>query len=137
MADVNAMCTALANQIQAHTGLRAHSKAPGQINPPACVVIPAKPAITYGVTMDGEVNINLLAIVALSAANDVSGQDQLLKYVSTTGSLSIYAAIQADPSLAGTCEFAELIQVSTYGLIEYAGQQYMGATFVIQSGAHM
>jgi hypothetical protein len=134
--DLNAIAAALAAQIGAHTGLRSHGTAPGAISPPACVVIPGRPAVTYGVTMDGETNINLLAIVALSAANDVSGQDQLLKYVSTSGAKSVLAAVAADPTLAGTCEFAIVASVSTYGLIEWAGQQYIGATFVIQAAAH-
>lgn len=136
MADLKAICQALSDQIAAATGLTSFGKAPGQIVPPACVVIPSRPAIIYGRTMDGETDFNLLAIVAVSAANDVYGQDELLGYISTNSSLSVLRAVQADPTAAGTCEYAEVMQVNTYGLIEYAGQQYMGATFLIQGGAH-
>jgi len=105
--------------------------------PPAAIVIPNRPAILYGVTMDGEVTVNLLAIVVLSAANDNTGQVALNAIISSSGAKSINAAVQADPSLGGTCEFAVVQQVSQYGLIEYAGQQYMGATFLVQCGAHL
>lgn len=131
------MCEALADQIGDATGLRSFGKAPGAISPPACVVIPARPAVVYGRTMDGEVDISLLAIVAVSAANDVYGQDALLQYISTTGPKSVLLAVRADTSARGTCEWAEVMQVATYGLIDYAGQQYMGATFLISVGAHL
>lgn len=137
MSDLNAMCAGLAAQLTAHTGLRAHGKAPGSIAVPAAVVIPSRPAILYGATMDGETTVNLLVIVAVTAANDVAGQDQLLKYVASSGTLSVPAAVQADPTLGGTAEDAVVRQVASYGLIEYAGQQYMGATFLVEVYAHL
>lgn len=137
MGDLNAIATALANRISTATGVKAIPYAPGQVVPPAVVVIPDRPAILYGQTMDGEVNLNLLAIVLVSAANDSSGQAELNNFVSSSGSKSVNAAVQGDPSLAGTVEFSVVIQVSTYGVIEYAGQQYMGASFLVQCGAHL
>lgn len=138
MADVNAIAAALANRIATSTGIKnATGYAPGAIVPPSLVVIPDRPAILYGQTMDGEVDLNMLAIVLLSAANDASGQTDLNSYVSSSGSKSINQAVQGDPSLAGTVEFAVVLQVSTYGIIEYAGQQYMGASFLVKCGAHL
>lgn len=136
MANVKAIRAGLATRL-ATTGLRAFATAPGQIVPPAAVIIPNRPAVIFGVTMDGETTINLLAIVLLSAANDASGQDLLDDYVASSGALSVAAAVQADPSLGGTCEFAVVTQVATYGVINYAGQDYMGASFTVQVGAHL
>lgn len=135
MADVNAVATALANRI-ATTGLKAFPNAPGQVVPPAVVVIPNRPAILYGQTFDGEVTLNMLAICLVSAANDTTGQVALNAVVSSSGTGSINAAVQADPTLAGAVEFAVVQQVSTYGLVDYAGQQYLGATFLVQCGCH-
>lgn len=136
MADVNAICAGLATRL-ATTGLKAFPNAPGQVVPPAVIVIPNRPAIQYGVTFDGEVTVYLLAIVLLSAANDNSGQVPLNNAVSSSGPASINAAVQAEPSLGGTCSFAVVTQVATYGIVEYAGQNYMGATFTIEVGAHL
>jgi len=136
VADINAIAQALANAV-ATTGVRAFPNAPGQIVPPAVVVIPDRPAILYGQTMDGEVNLNFLAIVLLSAANDTSGQLALNNFVASSGTQSVNAAVQRDPFLAGTVEFAIVISVGTYGIIEYSGQQYIGASFLIQCGAHL
>jgi hypothetical protein len=136
VADVNTITTALANQL-ATTGIRAFPNAPGQVVPPCVVVIPNRPAIVYGQTFDGEVQLNLLAIVLISAANDNTGQVALNAVLASSGPSSITAAVQKDPTLGGAVEFAVVLQVSTYGLVEYAGQQYMGATFGIQCGAHL
>ena len=138
MADLNAIATALASRISTSTGItNATGYAPGQVVPPAVVVIPDRPAILYGQTMDGEVNLNFLAIVVLSAANDTSGQTALNNFVASSGAQSVNAAVNGDPSLAGTVEYAVVMQVGAYGMIEYAGQQYIGATFLVQCGAHL
>ena len=136
MADLNAISAALATRLGT-TGLRAYSTAPGQVVPPVVVIIPGRPAILYGQTMDGETTVNLLVVVLLSAANDTAGQTALNDYMSPSGAKSINGAVQADPSLGGAVEYATVQQVSTYGLVEYAGQQYIGATFLVQCGADL
>jgi hypothetical protein len=136
VANVKAIRVALADRL-ATTGLRAFPNAPGAVSPPAVVIIPNRPAVLYGQTMDGETTVNLLAIALLSAANDASGQDLLDDYVASSGTKSIAAAVQADPSLAGTVEYTIVTQVATYGVVNYAGQDYMGGSFVIECGAHL
>jgi hypothetical protein len=136
MADMKAIRAALAVKLSS-TGLSVHANAPGQVTPPTAVIIPDRPAIVYGQTFDGETTVTLLAIVLVSAANDATGQDLIDDYVSSSGTKSINASVQADPTLAGAVESAAVLQVSTYGLVEYAGQQYMGATFLVQIYAHL
>jgi hypothetical protein len=101
------------------------------------VIIPNRPAIVYGQTFDGEVQLNLLTIVLVSAANDNTGQVALNAVLASSGPSSINAAVQKDPTLGGVVEFAVVQQVTTYGVVEYAGQQYMGATFTVQCGCHL
>lgn len=136
MADYDAIRQGLATAITAGTGLRAFADVPGAVSPPCCVILPGRPAITYGVTLGGEVNLNLMAMVLLSAASDTYSQQALDEYLSTSGDKSVNAAVEDDPTLGGTCEYAVTTGVQQYGLIDYAGQQYMGATFMIQAGAH-
>src|SRR6478752_3143532 len=124
MADITAMAAGLAARI-ATTGINAVGYAPGAIVTPVAVVIPNRPAILYGQTFDGETTVNLLAIVLVSAANDNTGQLTLNAVVASSGAKSVAAAVQADPTLGGTCESSLVQQVSQYGLVEYAGQQYM------------
>lgn len=137
MADPTAICAAAASQLAAQTGITAYGYAPGQPNPPMIIVIPGNPVITYGVTLDGEVNMNLRIVALASAANDDTGQLAVNGYIATSGTTSVPAAMLADPTLGATVEFAEVTTVTQYGLIDYSGQQYFGATFNCQVGAHL
>lgn len=137
MTDMSTVCTALANQIGVQTGLRAYGFAPGQVVPPCAVVVPGNPAITYGRTLDGEVDLVLRAIVLVSGADDTTGQKTISPFVASSGISSILAAVNADNTAGGAVEFAEVINVAQYGYLEYAGQFYFGATFTIQCGAHL
>jgi len=136
VADVKAIRVALATRLSA-TGLTVHATAPGQVNPPTAVIIPNRPAILYVQGLGGETTVNLLAVVLTSAADDASGQDLIDDYVSSSGVRSINAAVQADPTLGGVVESASVLQVSTYGLVDWAGLQYMGASFAVEIYAHL
>jgi hypothetical protein len=136
VADYDGIRKGLATVLAAQTGIRAHADATGAISPPCAVILPGRPAISYGQTMDGEVNLNLLAIILLSAANENYGQVNLDAYLNSHGAKSINAAVNSDPTLGGTCEYAVTVAVQQYGIIDYAGQNYLGATFLIQAAAH-
>ena len=136
MADYDGVRGGLADLLGSRLGIRSFGDAPGAISPPVAVILPGRPAITYGETMDGEVELNLLAVILLSAANDEYGQKNLDAYLTSSGMKSVNAAVNSDPTLGGTCEFAVTIGVQQYGMIDYSGQQYIGATFLIQAGAH-
>ncbi len=145
MADYGSIRAGLATVIGNATGLNTYPVAPGAISPPCAVIVPGRPAIMYGQTMGtdisvygaGEVTVNLMAIIIMSAANESSGQDVLDSYISSSGTHSVNAAVNANPTLGGTVEFAVLLAVQQYGIIEYAGQPYMGASITIQAGAHL
>lgn len=136
MADYDGIRGGLAALLNTRIGIRSFADAPGAISPPVAVILPGRPAISYGETMDGEVELNLLAVVLLSAANDEYGQQNLDAYLASSGPKSVNAAINSDPTLGGTCEYAVTVGVQQYGMIDYSGQQYIGATFLIEAGAH-
>jgi hypothetical protein len=48
-------------------------------------------------------------------------------YLATTGASSVAAIIKANPSLGGAVESANLDMFRGYGLMDWAGQQYLGA----------
>jgi hypothetical protein len=145
VADYGAIRAGLATVIGSATGLNAYATAPGAISPPCVVILPGRPAVVYGQTLgtdvtvygEGEVTVNLMAVIIMSAANESSGQDLLDSYISSSGSHSVNAAVNANPTLGGTVEYAVLIAVQQYGIIEYAAQPYMGASITIQAGAHL
>lgn len=136
MADYDGIRGGMATLLNRVIGIRAMPDAPGAISPPVAVILPGRPAITYGETLDGEVDLNLLVVVLLSAANEEYGQRNLDAFLASHGPKSINSAVNSDPTLGGTCSYAVTVGVQQYGIIEYAGQSYIGASFLVQAGAH-
>lgn len=117
-------------------GLTAYARAPGDINCPAAVVEPGP--IVYGETFRNGTHAFAYTIVVLVADTDSDlAQQQLDDYLATSGDRSILAAIEgsgedADRTLGGVVDWAVVRGVQTYGLIEYAGRQYVGARLPVE-----
>lgn len=133
------MRAALANQITAVTGLRALPEARDQISPPVAVILPGQPFVTYGITLDGAFTVNLRVLMVLSdAPPDEKVQRALDAYLGSGAGVtvsSIANAIRQDPRLGGVVHFCEVMTVSGYNRIEYAGLPYFGARIEVQVGA--
>lgn len=156
MANIRAVRKALAAQLQTELKIKTHSKMPAVITPPVMMVLPGGPYIQYGVTMGeqadaleafgsvlGEVthpqsknNIMLTVLVCISTAqgyeNMQDALDDLLEPAGNKGSIA--NAIATDESLGGAADFAVPIDVTGYGLVNVAGQDYFGAHIRVQIG---
>ena len=135
---IDGIRAALAAQIAAQIpGLRTTATVPGQISPPAAVVRPARGTfVTYGQTMgDNATDLTFDIIVLTAAGSDRTGQTELDGCLSPDGPVSVWAAIRADPTLGGAVSYAYLDRASGYGLMEYAGVQYLAATLSVIAGA--
>ena len=127
-----ALATQLSNQID---GLRASANRPAQINVPAAVVLPAQGTVmAYKQTFDGAADVYLRIIVIVSEADSSLGQDLMDPYLSAGGSQSIYAAVQADPSLGQVVDYADVIEATGYGPISWNGVDYLGCSFIVRAG---
>jgi hypothetical protein len=138
MADLVAITNALAAQITQYTGLRAEGQARDQVSPPCCVILPGQPFLTYGVTEDGAVNMNLVILVIISDAAPVEKTQRALDAYLGIGSgeaESIPGAIMMDTSLGGAVHFCIPQTADRYGRISYSGQDYFGARILCQVGA--
>lgn len=130
MADLTTIRNAIAAQITSHTGLRALGQARDSISPPVAVVMPGDPLVTFGKTTDGTADMNLFIVIALSDAPPVEKTQRALDAYLGIGSgqsVSVAAAILADPTLGGHVHFAEPTTVRRYGRVEWAGVEYFGA----------
>lgn len=136
MAVLSDVRTALAAAIDNVPGLRALAQMSGQIDPPVAVVVPAPgPFISYSETFELNVaDIALEVILLVSYADERAGQLLLDGYLSATGAQSVRAAITADPTLGSVVDYAVLTEASDYGLIEWAGVQYLGARLAVTCG---
>lgn len=127
-----AVATYLQNTI---TGLRATPNRFLQVNPPMAVIVPQTGTlIRYSQTFDAETDYNLRAIILVSEGDSTQGQDLLDAYLSPTGSQSVYAAVQADPTLGGAVSYAAVIEATGYGLTNFNGIDYLGVSLVLNIG---
>jgi hypothetical protein len=139
VADVSAVRTALASQIATVTGMRTLPEAKDQISPPVAIVLPGTPFVQYGLTLDGAFTVNLRVLLVISDAGpNEKVQRALDAYLGSGAGVtasSIQNAIRTDPTLGGVVHFAEVMTVSGYNRIEYAGIDYFGARVEVQIGA--
>lgn len=115
------------------SGLRASPNRNAAVNPPQAVIMPAVGAFaSYSLTFSGSLQFLLRIILLVAEGDSTSGQDNIDPYIATTGTQSIWAAVQADPRLSNTVEDAFVVQATNYGLISWAGIDYLGAHFIVQ-----
>ncbi len=130
-----AIRAALAAYITASTGLRATANRFGQASPPCAVIVPqAGRLIAYAQTFDGETNYYLRAILLVSEGDSASGQDLLDGYLSPEGGQSIYAAVQADPTLGHVVSWAAVIEATGYGVMNFNGVDYLACSLIFDIG---
>ena len=126
-----AVATYLTNTI----GLRAIANRFGAINPPMAVIAPQTGSlIRYQVTMDGETDYSLRAIILVSEGDSASGQDVLDAYLSPVGTNSVHAAVQLDPTLGGKVSYCAVIEATGYGLMSWNGIDYLACSLILNIG---
>jgi hypothetical protein len=126
---------AAANYLTAAMGLRATANRFGAVNPPMAVITPVSGSlIRYAQTFDGETDYSLRIILLVSEGDSASGQDAMDAYLSPTGSQSVHAAIQADPTLGGVVSYCAVIEATGYGLQNWNGVDYLGCSLILSLG---
>lgn len=131
MASVTAVRNGLKTRIETISGLTGHARPGGTINVPAVVVVPAQ--IVYDQTMGRGEDLLSFTLVLLVAEGDSDlAQQQLDEYLAGSGTRSLLAAINADPTLGGVADWTKLRGVDSYGDIEYSGKQYVGARLPVE-----
>lgn len=139
MADISAIRTALAASVQSVTGLRTDGQARDAVTPPCAVILPGAPLMTYAVTMDGCVDINLAVLVIISDAAPAEMTQRALDTYLSTGegvdpASSVASAIESNNTLGGLIDFIQSVTVGNYGRIEYSGVGYFGARISVIIG---
>lgn len=116
------------------TGLNAHDEEPGTIITPAAFPMPG--SIEYDETMDSDVSTYTLRIrLLVQLAVNAVAQSNLDPYLAPSGSSSIRAAFNGDHTLGGAAHWSRLSRCARYGVIEHAGQPYLGADFDLEVNA--
>ena len=119
----------LATALDTISGLRVFDYVPDSAPVPAAIVEPLE--ITYGAAMqDGLHNLRGYVTVFDGRMSDRSSQDRVDTYVATTGTKSIKAAIEADPTLSGSCQTSQVIGAQPRS-VTMAGVEYNAYRFEV------
>ena len=138
MADYTAIRDGLATRLgTVSTFLTVHATVPNRIVAPAAVVVPGRPVATYHDSMIGSggsltvFNFDIVCAVQSMAAE--FSQDTLDDLISGSG--SVPAAIEADPTLGGAATTCQVRQAVDYGVIAFADTEFIGARFSVEAFA--
>ena len=104
---------------------------PGQVEPPAAVIRLGSPAITYATSVAGGSHDYSFSVLLLVGNASTVGQETLDGYLDTSGADSVYAAVDAAPTLGGAAAVALVTTVQNAGIVTWAGGEYLGAELLV------
>lgn len=135
MADYAAIREGLKTRLETiDTFLVVHATVPGRVVAPAAVVVPGRPLAVYHDSMvgsSGSLTVFQFEIVCcVQSMAEEFAQDTLDLLIS--GTSSVQAAIEADPTLGGSATTCQVRQAVDYGTVEFADSVYYGARFICE-----
>ncbi|HET9558869.1 MAG TPA: hypothetical protein VFS70_17165 [Actinomycetota bacterium] len=132
MASLSELRAALAEQLTTMTSLQGiYTDEPGQVSPPAAVIRLGSPAITYSTSLAGGSHDYSFTVLVLVGNASTVGQEALDGYLDPSGPDSVYAAVDADPTLGGVADSALVTTVQNAGVVSWAGGEYLGAELLV------
>lgn len=130
MTTIAELRTGLATNLASIRGLRTSAFVPDNPTPPIAVVIPAR--VEYDTAMGRGLDTYTFNVTVIAArASERSAQQVLDSFCSSTGSLSVKAALESDKTLGGTANGLRVTELSEYGPLSVGETQYLAATFSV------
>lgn len=132
MASIKSIRDGLKTRLATVTGIYAHDTIPDDLYPPAAIVgFPT--TVAYDFTMRTAVSRYTFPVrVIAGRVAEGEGQDKIDDLCSPDGSLSIRAAVDADPTLGGVAHSSRVVAARDFGVYEVAGVSYIGGEFEIE-----
>lgn len=124
---------ALAAAFAGIDGLTTYVNPPGNIEVPALVVsLPSAEFIDYTVVMGDAADLDLVINVFVQWGDDEAAWNQLVPFVSVSGAYSLFAAVNADPTLGGVVDSALIGNPTNAGPYTYGAVKYLGAEMPVE-----
>lgn len=124
---------ALAAAFGSIPGLSTYAKPPGSIEAPALVVSkPSGEFADYSVFMGDGGDLDLVINVFVQWGDDDAAWDELRTFVAQSGAYSLFAAVNADPTLGGVVDSALVGQPTNFGPYTYGDLRYLGAEMPVE-----
>ena len=96
-----------------------------------CVIVMLGPG-DYATTFDPAYDQVFRLILCVAKQDSPSAFNELLDYINETGALSLFAALDADRTLGGTCSASKLVHHSGAGSTIWGDQVYLSTEFELQ-----
>ncbi len=122
----------LAARLRTIAGLRAFDYMPEVIAPPTAIVqLPE--GINYDLTFGrGADTYDLRVLLLVAKGTDRAASANLAGYLNAAGPTSVKAAVEADDTLGGLVDVANVKRARGVGSYTVAGVEYLGATFDVE-----
>jgi hypothetical protein len=133
MADLEEVRDAIAALVDTIPGLQGVPRMPGQITPPTA--IPMLESVDFDSAMDRGSDDYTWVLMVFTSHSSETGQDLLMQYASGSGTKSVKAVFEADPTLGGLVFDANVTEVRPPGDYEMGAITYYAIPFVIQVSA--
>tara|TARA_R110000744_G_scaffold48848_1_gene106403 strand:- start:2 stop:412 length:411 start_codon:yes stop_codon:yes gene_type:complete len=133
MATFSAIRDGLKTRLVTISGLTAYDYVPDFIDPPIALVAPLN-SLNYDATMArGADTYNIPIVLYIARIDAQTAQEGVDAYLASTGSTSIKAAIEGDPTLGGAAMSVRVISATDYGEYEVTqGTSFLGVTFNVE-----
>ena len=131
MSTISELRDGLAANAATISGLRAADTVPDNPNPPIAVVIPdgAEYRAAFKSTLT---RYQFIVLVIVGRADERTAQDRLDAYCTPTGTSSVPAALESDPTLNGKAADLEVTEMRNYRQLALSdGITYLAAEFVV------
>jgi hypothetical protein len=126
MSTVAQIRTALAAAVNGVGGLPGYARYPGQFAKASMVV--RRRGTRYGATFNGRSEMSMAVSIYVPLADLDTAQDTIDAALSETGTASVPAALQVDPSFGGVVRGSTVTDAVEEGQVEISGIPYLVAT---------
>lgn len=109
-----------------------YPRLPGQIVVPAAVIAPGTGSFLSYRTSNTSHDLNLDVTLFVQRGQDRSTTDKLDAFIADTGNLSVYAAVDADPTLGGVVDSAAVKEAKDWGVWTFGEISYLGVIFSVE-----
>jgi len=131
MASIGTIRAGIATNLGTITGLRTSAWVPDQINPPVAVVKPE--SISYDTAFGrGLDTMEFSVLCIVGRVEERTAQATLDAYCATTGTASIKAAIESEPTLGSAISDLRVTEMRNYTSLSVGDVTYLAAEFVVQ-----
>ena len=104
---------------------------PNSVNEfPSALILPGE--VNFTQTLGDVSSITLRVLLLMSKQDTPSALNKLLDYINPSGSDSIYAAINGDPTLGSICDFAWVTTCSGAGSTTWGAYIYLSTQFEVK-----